>query len=50
MKRAIRNRRLTSKEIQRDRQVRAQIEHEKPEIKAAIRRHMAELRKTRAAR
>jgi N-acetylmuramic acid 6-phosphate (MurNAc-6-P) etherase len=45
MKRTIRNRRLSAEEIEKDRQVRAQIEQEKPEIKAAIRRRMAQIRK-----
>ncbi len=49
MKRSIRNRRLTREEIDKDRQVRAQIEQEKPEIKATIRRHMAQMRKAQAA-
>lgn len=49
MKRRIRDRRLTQEEIERDRSVRAQIEEEKPQIKAAIRGHMAAIRKAQAA-
>ena len=49
MKRMSRNRRLTPEEVESDRQVRALIEQEKPEIDARIRQHMANLRQTKAA-
>jgi ribosome-binding protein aMBF1 (putative translation factor) len=49
MKRITRTRRLTYEEIEKDRQVREQIEYEKPEINAAIRRRMAEIRQGKAA-
>ncbi len=49
MKRITRTRRLTHEEIEKDRRVREQIEHEKPEINAAIRRHMADIRQAEAA-
>ena len=49
MKRISRNRRLTSEEIARDRQVRAEIEQEKPEINVRIRQEMAKRRKAKAA-
>lgn len=49
MKRLTRERRLTPEEIERDRTIRESIEREKPEIDADIRRHMAEVRRARAA-
>ena len=49
MKRTSRDRRLTPEEVETDRWVRTQIEQEKPEIKARIRQHVAELRRAQAA-
>jgi ribosome-binding protein aMBF1 (putative translation factor) len=49
MKRITRTRRLTLEEIEKDRRAREQIEHEKPEINAAIRRRMAEIRQAKSA-